>query len=392
MWSSRARTCPPNLKELIAWLKANPDKATEGTAGPGSGSTSAESTFRTSRGRAFSSCRIAPAPSEIMRDLVAGHIDLTFDQAITALAACAQRHGQSLCSDVEQRASAAAPTSPTVDEAGAPGVYISTWYGLVGAEGNSRLRLSGSSPARPWTRSPMRRARPPCKSRPGDSAARAADRAGACRAAEGRDREMVAADQGRQHQGRVSSRVDLIIRNARLADRPLGRAPSISASRAGRIAAIERALAAEGRAVRRQGRLACPGLIETHIHLDKSRIIDRCAPQERRDAEPGQGRHAAEEEHVGRGRARARRAHAEDCILHGTTRMRTQVEVDPGHRHARVRGRAVADRRLQMGNRHRDLRLSAGRSDQLSGHRGAAGRRAQARRQGHRRRAALRQR
>ena len=34
------------------------------------------------------------------------------------------------------------------------------------------------------------------------------------------------------------------------------------------------------------GALACPGLIETHIHLDKSRIIDRCAPQERATLSP----------------------------------------------------------------------------------------------------------
>ena len=35
-----------------------------------------------------------------------------------------------------------------------------------------------------------------------------------------------------------------------------------------------------------QGRLACAGLVETHIHLDKSRIIDRCTPQERSKLSP----------------------------------------------------------------------------------------------------------
>ena len=98
----------------------------------------------------------------------------------------------------------------------------------------------------------------------------------------------------------------------------------------GRIIAIERRLAAEAEVYDAQGRLACAGLIETHIHLDKSRIIDRCTPQGRGDLNPVKGvvplKPAMSVEDV---RARAERT-LEQCILHGTTRMRTQVEVDPG--------------------------------------------------------------
>jgi dihydroorotase-like cyclic amidohydrolase len=65
--------------------------------------------------------------------------------------------------------------------------------------------------------------------------------------------------------------MDLIIRNARLYDRP-GEALDIGVER-GRIAAIERAIAADAPAYDAKGLLACPGLIESHIHLDKSRII-----------------------------------------------------------------------------------------------------------------------
>ena len=139
---------------------------------------------------------------------------------------------------------------------------------------------------------------------------------------------MVAADQGCQHQGRVSP-LDLIIRNARLADRPSD-GPMDIGIETGRIVAIERALAADAQVYDAGGCLACPGLIETHIHLDKSRIIDRCAPQARRDLSPVKGvtplKAAMSVEDV---RARAART-LEDCIKHGTTRMRTQVEVDPG--------------------------------------------------------------
>jgi cytosine deaminase len=98
----------------------------------------------------------------------------------------------------------------------------------------------------------------------------------------------------------------------------------------GRIAAIGRGISAEAEVYDAKGHLACPGLIETHIHLDKSRIIDRCAPQERSQLSPVKGvaplKKSMSVEDV---RMRAERT-LEDCIKHGTTRMRTQVEVDPG--------------------------------------------------------------
>ena len=123
--------------------------------------------------------------------------------------------------------------------------------------------------------------------------------------------------------------MDLIIRNARLSDRSADNTFDIGIDK-GRIAAIEHKLDAEGRVYDAGGLLACPGLIETHIHLDKSRIIDRCAPQERSTLSPVFGvtpiKPAMTVEDV---RARAERT-LQDCIKHGTTRMRTQVEVDPG--------------------------------------------------------------
>ena len=98
----------------------------------------------------------------------------------------------------------------------------------------------------------------------------------------------------------------------------------------GRIVAIERALAADAPVHDAGGCLACPGLIESHIHLDKSRIIDRCAPQERATLSPVKGVTPLKPDmSVEDVRARAA-ATLEQCILHGATRMRTQVEVDPG--------------------------------------------------------------
>src|SRR5205085_11011458 len=122
--------------------------------------------------------------------------------------------------------------------------------------------------------------------------------------------------------------LDLIIRNARLAG--TSAEPLDIGIEDGRIVALEPRLAADGPSFDAQGRLACPGLIESHIHLDKSRIIDRCTPQDRRTLSPVLGvaplKKTMSIEDV---RTRAART-LEQCVLHGTTRMRTQVEVDPG--------------------------------------------------------------
>ena len=69
--------------------------------------------------------------------------------------------------------------------------------------------------------------------------------------------------------------MDLIIRNARLADRPASEPLDIGVA-GGKIVTIESGLAGAAETYDAGGRLACAGLIETHIHLDKSRIIDRC--------------------------------------------------------------------------------------------------------------------
>ncbi len=122
--------------------------------------------------------------------------------------------------------------------------------------------------------------------------------------------------------------MDLIIRNARLAGRP--DAPLDIGIKGGRIVAIAPNVAADAAVYDAHGLLACPGLIESHIHLDKSRIIERCAPQERATLSPVFGvtpvkkTMTVEDVH-----ARAKTT-LEECIKHGATRMRTQLEVDPG--------------------------------------------------------------
>src|ERR1700693_4529772 len=79
--------------------------------------------------------------------------------------------------------------------------------------------------------------------------------------------------------------MDLIIRHARLSTR-LADPPLDIRIEQGRIAAIAPALAADGKEFDAAGGLVCAGLIETHIHLDKSRITERYPPGETRDVNP----------------------------------------------------------------------------------------------------------
>lgn len=123
---------------------------------------------------------------------------------------------------------------------------------------------------------------------------------------------------------------DLILGNARLAD---GDAASVNVDIAiadGRIAAIGPDISGDGKRVDACGRFVSPGLVESHFHLDKALIVDRCEPPKDRRTGDHMRRTAAikhtfTEEDV---YARAR-ATLEQCLLNGVTHMRTQVEVDP---------------------------------------------------------------
>ena len=120
---------PQTLPELIAWLKANPDKATEGTGGVGSGQHIGGIYFQKATGTSFTFVPYRAGSSDVMRDVVAGHIDLTIDQAISSLPYI--RQGQVRAFAVaDSKRLASAPEIPTVDEAGAPGVYVIAWFGM----------------------------------------------------------------------------------------------------------------------------------------------------------------------------------------------------------------------------------------------------------------------
>jgi tripartite-type tricarboxylate transporter receptor subunit TctC len=122
-------TFPPrDLKQLIAWLKENPNKATAGTAGPGSGAHVAGVFFQNMTGTSFSFVPYRGA-GPALNDLMAGHIDLMFDQASNSLGQVRGGTVKAYAVTAPTRL-ASAPDIPTVDEAGLPGLYIAYWHGL----------------------------------------------------------------------------------------------------------------------------------------------------------------------------------------------------------------------------------------------------------------------
>src|ERR671922_312921 len=123
--------------------------------------------------------------------------------------------------------------------------------------------------------------------------------------------------------------MDLILRNARLTSRP-GQTLVDIGIEGGRIAAIEPTLHVEGQAIDVQGRLVSAGFVETHIHLDKSCLLDRCNA-EKGDLDEAIEQVAAVKKQFTAADVGARAMRTLDkCILQGTTLMRTHLEVDPG--------------------------------------------------------------
>lgn len=119
---------------------------------------------------------------------------------------------------------------------------------------------------------------------------------------------------------------DLIFRNALLRS---SAAPVDIGVKAGRIAAIAPKLACEAVEVDIGGRLALPGFVDTHIHLDKACLLDRCGHDHGNlgdaiRAVSAMKRDFTVEDVYARGARVLERA-----IVHGTTRMRTHVEIDP---------------------------------------------------------------
>ena len=125
-----------NLTEFIAWLKANPDKATFGTAGPGSPPDLLARLLRSQTSTQFSLVAYRGA-APAMQDVVAGHIDAVF---ITIAAAQPQVTAGTVkaLGMTWQKRIAITPDIPTMDEAELHDFYFALWSALFAPRGTPK--------------------------------------------------------------------------------------------------------------------------------------------------------------------------------------------------------------------------------------------------------------
>jgi tripartite-type tricarboxylate transporter receptor subunit TctC len=125
-----------NLKELIAWIKANADKVSFGTSGHGSPSHVSGVLLQNVTGAKF---QLVPyrGAALVMQDMITGTIQLSMFPVTVALPQVRAGHARPYAITAPKR-SAAAPDIPTVDEAGLPGFHISLWWGFWMPKGTPR--------------------------------------------------------------------------------------------------------------------------------------------------------------------------------------------------------------------------------------------------------------
>jgi len=123
-----------NLKDLVTWMKANPNKITfvnQNASGQVSGIL-----FEKATGQKI---QLIPyrGGGPAMADLVAGQVDLLVGQAAVALPQVRAGSIKALANLSPVR-STAVPDIPTADEAGVPGLYISGWFGFFAPKGTPK--------------------------------------------------------------------------------------------------------------------------------------------------------------------------------------------------------------------------------------------------------------
>jgi tripartite-type tricarboxylate transporter receptor subunit TctC len=125
-----------DLKELIAYVKANPGKLTYASAGIGSMPHLQSELFLNQAG--LKAVHVPyPSNGQAINDVVAGHVNLLTVNVLTALphvqAGRLRAYGVTSAKRVE-----AAPDIPTLSEAGVPGYEAVQWFGLAAPAGTSK--------------------------------------------------------------------------------------------------------------------------------------------------------------------------------------------------------------------------------------------------------------
>ena len=125
-----------NLKDLVAYLKANPGKLNYGSAGNGTSHHLAGELFKLQTGTFITHIPYRGA-GPALQDLIAGQVDMMFD----GLGSSAQhiRNGRVKALAVAaERPAPGFPNIPTTVQAGVPSYQVATWYGLWAPKGTPK--------------------------------------------------------------------------------------------------------------------------------------------------------------------------------------------------------------------------------------------------------------
>jgi tripartite-type tricarboxylate transporter receptor subunit TctC len=125
-----------NVQEFVAWLKANPAKASYASSGNGGAPHLSAELFKSLTGTAMTHIPYKGSTAA-HPDLVSGEVQAMFDTVVAIAPQIKAGKVRPLAVTTAQR-SAALPEVPTVAEAGVAGYDTSTWGGLIAPAGTPR--------------------------------------------------------------------------------------------------------------------------------------------------------------------------------------------------------------------------------------------------------------
>jgi tripartite-type tricarboxylate transporter receptor subunit TctC len=125
-----------DIRDLVTWLKANPDKATAGTVGAAGGAQVSSVYFAKELG---TSLRFVPyrGGGPAIQDMAAGQLDIMLDQAANALGPVRGGSVKAYAVMSKDRWQAL-PDVPSIDESGTPGLYVAYWHAMWAPKGTPR--------------------------------------------------------------------------------------------------------------------------------------------------------------------------------------------------------------------------------------------------------------
>lgn len=125
-----------DVKEFVAWARANQDKISAGSVGVGSAAHIAGIYFQNLTGLNFQYVSYRGA-APALQDVMGGQIEFLFDHLSHSLPHVRAGKVRAYAVTAPAR-SPSAPEIPTFDEAGVPKLHVSIWYGLWAPRGTPR--------------------------------------------------------------------------------------------------------------------------------------------------------------------------------------------------------------------------------------------------------------